>query len=121
MAESVSVWRTCLSELVAKMMRERMWKRCHFERLLDVAIALTAFVAAWYWYRASNVEIPALLNNWDQEKVYDAFNAASRLSSSMNSHAAIWSGCSAVLMGVKWLCAATARRKSDLQKKRGAL
>jgi hypothetical protein len=80
-----------------------MWKyvRVHVGDLLDVAIAFAAFAAAWYWYKASNAEIPALLNNWDREKLYDAFNAAMQTSSRLNGKAAIYSGSSAFLMGLK--------------------
>jgi len=69
--------------------------------LLDVTIALSAFIAAWYWFKSSIVETPLLLNNWDQEKSYEGFNFALKQSSALNKTAASWSGLSATLMGIK--------------------
>ena len=77
-------------------------KKC-FLVIIDIFIVLTAFFAAWYWYKASSPPIE-LLNHWDSENIYLRFNTSMKYSSESNSKAAFLSGCSAVLIGLKSVC-----------------
>jgi len=76
-------------------------RKISYPGFLDLAIIITAALAAFFWFMASKVPVPVLLNAWDQETVYNKFNEAMQYSASLNSSAAVFSCLSALCMAIK--------------------
>jgi hypothetical protein len=68
---------------------------------LDTGAALTAFFAAGLWFLSAYGKLPPMRAYYDQAPDTDPFFKAIKFSARMNSLAAVFSGLSASLLGVK--------------------
>ena len=67
---------------------------------LDAAAALTALVAAVFWFLSAYGKIPPLVAYWDQAPETDPFVMAVQYAARMNRWAAGFSGLSALCMAL---------------------
>jgi hypothetical protein len=70
-------------------------------RWLDVTAAVFAFISAIFWFLSAAGRLPPMVAYWDSTPPTDPFFSAVRFSARMNTVAAIASGISAVLIGVR--------------------
>ena len=68
---------------------------------LDIAAALFAFVGAVFWFLSAYGKLPPMVTYWGGAPKSDLFFQAVRFSARMNTCAAIASGISALLLGVR--------------------
>ncbi len=68
---------------------------------LDIGAALFAFGAAVFWFLSAYGKLPPLISYYDYTPDSDPFYKAVKFSAGMNRWAAILSGISAALMGVR--------------------
>ncbi len=67
---------------------------------LDGVAALTAFVAAVFWFLSAYGKVPPLVAYWDQAPDTDPFVMAVKYAAQMNRWAAGFSGVSALCLGL---------------------
>jgi hypothetical protein len=65
-------------------------------KLLDIAMAATAFIAAIFWFLSAHRKLPPLVTYWGSAPAADPFFTAIRFSAVMNRWAAFFSGLSAL-------------------------
>jgi hypothetical protein len=69
---------------------------------LDTGAAVTAFIAAAFWFLSAHGKLPSTWTYWDQAADTDpSFFRAIKFSARMNSIAAAFSGASVLLLGAK--------------------
>jgi hypothetical protein len=71
-----------------------------FAAWLDILTAVFAVVAAGFWFASAAEALPPMLSYWGGVPVNDPFYSAIRFSAKMNAFAAVFSGVSAVCMGI---------------------
>ena len=71
------------------------------QRSLDISGALLAFVAAVFWFMSAYGKLPPMIPYWDRTPDTDPFYQAITFSARMNQWGALFSGLSAVCMGVR--------------------
>jgi hypothetical protein len=67
---------------------------------LDAGAAVTALVAAVFWFLSAYGELPGMIPHWDQTPQNDPFYVAVKFSAKMNRWAAGVSGLSALCMAL---------------------
>jgi hypothetical protein len=77
------------------------WQRRHSPAMLDIVAALSAFVAAVFWFVSAYGKLPPMLPYWDAIPEDDPFYMAVKFSARMNRWAAGFSGLSALCMSAK--------------------
>jgi hypothetical protein len=70
-------------------------------RWLDIVAAVSAFLAAVFWFLSAYGKLPPMLPYWDEVPEHDPFYRAVKFSARMNRWAAGFSGMSALCMGVE--------------------
>jgi hypothetical protein len=70
-------------------------------RLLDAGTAIFALVAAAFWFLSAYGNLPPMVTYWDSTPESDPFYQAVKFSARMNTYAALASGVSAGLFGVR--------------------
>lgn len=70
-------------------------------RSLDIATAVFAFIAAVFWFLSASGKLPPMVAYWNTTPNTDPFYQAVKFSAYMNMIAAIASGLSAVLFGIR--------------------
>jgi hypothetical protein len=70
-------------------------------RWMDVAAAVFALLAAVFWFLSAAGKLPPIVAYWDRTPDSDPFYQAIRFSALMNTIAALCSGVSAALFGIK--------------------
>jgi hypothetical protein len=73
---------------------EKWWR-------LDTGAALFALAAAVFWFLSAFRKLPSMMNYWGDAPASDPFYQAVKLSAKMNTVAAVFSGLSALCVGVK--------------------
>ena len=63
---------------------------------LNVAVALTALLAAAFWYQSARNPLPPMATYWDAAPEDDPLYAALRKGTLLNKPAAIWAATSAI-------------------------
>ena len=71
------------------------------EKTLDIIAAITALLAAVFWFLSAYGKFPPMVAYWDKTPDNDPFYIAVKFSASMNRWAAGFSGVSALCMGIK--------------------
>ena len=71
---------------------------------LDIGAAVSAFVAAVFWFLSAYGSLPPMITYWDAVPESDPFYRAVKFSALMNRWAAGFSGLSALCMGVEIVC-----------------
>jgi hypothetical protein len=71
------------------------------ETALDIAAALQALLAAVFWFLSAYGKLPAMVPHYNQTPDNDPFYQAVKFSAKMNRWAALFSGGSALCMGVR--------------------
>ena len=66
---------------------------------LDIVAALSAFVAAVFWFLSAYGRLPPMITYWGSAPAHDPFYTAVKFAARMNSWAAGFSGLSALCMG----------------------
>jgi hypothetical protein len=72
-------------------------------RWIEIAAAIFAFIAAVFWFLSAAGKLPPIVAYWDRTPDSDPFYQAVKFSAYMNMIAAIASGISAALIGVRLL------------------
>jgi hypothetical protein len=71
------------------------------EKWLDMGAAALALVAAFFWFLSAYGKLPPMLTSWGSVPTDDSFYQAVKFSAAMNTVAAVFSGLSALCVGVK--------------------
>jgi hypothetical protein len=71
--------------------------------ILDICAALFAFIAAVFWFLSAYGRLPPMLTYWDSTPANDPFYQAVKFSAAMNKWAAVFSGASALCIGLELL------------------
>jgi hypothetical protein len=71
------------------------------EKYLDIVAAITALIAAVFWFLSAYGKLPPMLSYWDKVPDNDPFYMAVKFSAVMNRWAAGFSSASALCMGIK--------------------
>jgi hypothetical protein len=72
---------------------------------LEIGAAVTAFLAAFFWFLSAYGKLPPILTYWYKTPEHDPFYLAVKSSAVMNRWAAGFSGASALCMGIGLLMA----------------
>ena len=65
--------------------------------LVSLGVAISAFLAAYYWFRSAAVKLPAPGMYWDEMPETDPWLQATRAAARFNRLGAMWAGVSALL------------------------
>ena len=70
-------------------------------RWIEICAAAFAFIAAVFWFLSAFGKLPPMVTYWDRTPNSDPFYRAVKFSAYMNTIAAVASGVSAALIGIK--------------------
>jgi hypothetical protein len=71
------------------------------EKWLDIVAAIFALVAAVFWFLSAYRKLPTILPYWGWTPESDPYRQAVVFSAKMNTWASVFSGASALCMGLK--------------------
>ena len=85
-------------------------------KMLDVADAIFAFIAADFWFSSAAGRLPPIGMYWGKAPETDPFYQAVKFSAHMNTVASVFSGLSSLSFSIKLF---RARRETDGHKRAG--